>query len=77
MSEKAFSERYASETLTDNKALDHFRQCKDCFFRVGGTMDGGTLDNYRRGSCTMFPYPESKPHGVYTGSDECEHYVKE
>lgn len=41
---KTLEERYADEVLTDNAALNHYFQCKDCIFRdkriVGGEEIG-------------------------------------
>lgn len=37
---KTLEERYGDEVLSDNAALNHFSQCKDCIFRDKRIMDG-------------------------------------
>ena len=37
---KTLEERYADEVLTDNAALNHYSQCKDCIFRDKRVEDG-------------------------------------
>ena len=65
---KTLEERYADEVLTDNAALNHYSQCKDCIFRdkrvVGGEECG--LEN-----------PGDKPPDIYDNTGQCEFYEKE
>lgn len=37
---KTLEERYADEVLTDNAALNHYFQCRDCIFRDRRALDG-------------------------------------
>jgi hypothetical protein len=37
---KTLSERYVDEILTNNVALNHFSQCKDCIFRDKTNVNG-------------------------------------
>ena len=73
---KSLEERYGNEVLTDNTKIPKYEQCKDCYFRkmqIGNSM----IDDYRRSSCMMFPYPKMKPVQFYDGSEECEYYERE
>ena len=73
---KSLEERYGSEILTDNTKIPKYEQCKDCKFRkmkIGDSM----IDDYRRSSCMIFPYPKMKPTQVYDGSAKCEFKEKE
>lgn len=72
--EQTLTERYAKEVLTNNTALDKYRQCKDCVFRDGGTIYS---DHYQKGCCAMFPYPQSKPRQVMLNEENCEYRKKE
>ena len=68
---KSLEERYGSEILTDNTKIPKYEQCKDCKFRkmkIGDSM----IDDYRRSSCMIFPYPNMKPIQFYDGSAKCE-----
>lgn len=67
-------ERYADDTLTDNTALDKYRQCKDCALRDDGTVYS---NHYQKGSCAAYPYPGFKPSKVMLNTDKCEFYKKE
>lgn len=73
---KSLEERYGSEILTDNTKIPKYEQCKDCKFRkmkIGDSM----IDDYRRSSCMIFPYPNMKPIQFYDGSAKCEFKEKE
>lgn len=73
---KSLEERYGSEILTDNTKIPKYEQCKDCKFRkmkIGDSM----VDDYRRSSCMIFPYPNMKPTQFYDGSAKCEFKEKE
>jgi hypothetical protein len=61
MKNKSLEERYADDILTDNAALDKYRQCKDCIFRDDGTIYS---NHYQKGCCRMYPYPKFKPNDV-------------
>lgn len=66
--------RYDNEILTDNSALNKYRQCKDCIHTPG---DDVWSNAYDKGSCAMYPYPEIKPNFIFDGSKECDFYEKE
>lgn len=68
------TERYFDEVLTDNTALDKYRQCKDCIFRDDGTVYS---NHYQKGCCRMFPYPRFKPNEVMLNQANCEYYEQE
>lgn len=73
---KSLEERYGSEILTDNTKIPKYEQCKDCKFRkmkIGDSM----IDDYRRSSCMIFPYPNMKTIQFYDGSAKCEFKEKE
>ena len=75
MSEKkTMSERHSGEVLTDNTALDKYRQCKDCAFRDDGTV---WSNHYQKGCCEMYRYPAFKPSGVMLNTEFCEFYIKD
>lgn len=76
MEKKTLEERYGDEILTDNTALNHFKQCKDCLFRDRTSVQGKEC-GWDKGCCRIYPYPESKPHGVYKNIEPCEFYEKE
>ena len=77
MAEKKTSleERYSDEILTDNASLNHYAQCKDCFFRDKTTVKGIEC-GWKKGYCKIFEYPESKPAEVYNNTGECEYHEK-
>ena len=62
---KSLEERYGSEILTDNTKIPKYEQCK---MKIGDSM----IDDYRRSSCMIFPYPKMKPTQFYDGSAKCE-----
>ena len=74
MKEKTLSERYGDEVLTDNTQIPKCEQCKDCVFRSDGTV---WTNDYRKGSCALYPYPSMKPSGVKNNTEKCEYYEKE
>lgn len=74
MDKKSLEDRYGKEMLTDNSNIPKCKQCKDCLFRNDGTVYS---NDYRKGSCVMFPYPESKPLEVMHSTEACEFYEKE
>jgi hypothetical protein len=74
MKTKSLEERYGDEILTDNTALDKCRQCKDCLFWNDGTVYS---NNYQKGSCAIYGYPDSKPIDVMLNKEKCEYYEKE
>lgn len=70
---KTLSERYAGEILTDNAALNHYSQCKDCVFRHKMVEDGEEY-GYRTCVCRIYgratalrsKYSNGKPFYSYT-----------
>ncbi len=79
---RTLEERYADEVLTDNAALNHYAQCKDCFFRFkdyfefrGQKIKCHPEDGWKKCVCHMFP--EDKPDEVYNNTGECEYYEKQ
>ena len=46
-------------------------QCRNCFFR---DREGA---GWRKDSCRMFEYPDSKPQGVLENEEECIYYEPE
>ena len=72
---QTFEERYANDILSNNTALNHYSQCKDCVFRDLTKVNGKEC-GYYKGNCDMFPYPQTKPKEVYNNTDMCEFYEK-
>ena len=70
----SMEERYSNEVLTNNAAISKCEQCKDCIFRDDGTVYS---NDYRKGSCCIFPYPAFKPIGVMHNTEPCEFYEKD
>ena len=73
---KTLEERYAAEKLTDNAALDPYKQCKDCFFR-DKTAVRGMECGWQKGNCKIYEYPHFKPNDVMRNRAECEYYEKQ
>lgn len=80
---KPISERHEDEKLTNNEALNHYSQCKNCAFRYKNyfVSDGKKYncdDSYgwKKAHCHIFEEPQSKPNEVYNNSDMCEFYEK-
>lgn len=90
---KTLEERYADEVLSDNAALNHYSQCKDCVFRDKTIVNG---EEYGWNKCFCRIYgkqtvsrtpqlhtsytpvePGDKPDGVYNNTGQCEFYEKE
>lgn len=71
---KSLEERYADEVLSDNTQFEKYHQCKNCIFRDDGTVYS---NNYQKGCCRMYPYPQSKPYEVMVNQIKCEYYEKE
>lgn len=74
MKNKTLEQRYEKEILTDNTQLPKCEQCKDCEFRDDGTI---YANDYKKSSCSMYPYPQFKPVGVIRSTEPCDFYVKE
>lgn len=74
--EKTLEERYAGDLLTDNTALDKYKQCKDCIFR-DKTAVRGVECGWKKGNCAIFEHPGFKPDGVMRNREECEYYEKQ
>lgn len=53
MEKKTLSERYADEVLTNNAALNHYSQCKDCIFR-DKRLVGGEECGYDKSVCHIY-----------------------
>lgn len=73
---KSLEERLENDILTDNTKLPKYEQCKTCRFRMF-EINGKLIDDYRRSSCLIYPYPEMKPTSFYDGSAKCEFYEKQ
>ena len=58
----------------NNKGISDDIQCKDCEFKIG---DDEYSNDYRKGSCQIYPYPELKPQSVMMNNGKCESYRKE
>lgn len=81
---KTLWERYGDEKLTDNAALNHFKQCRDCVFRYKNyfVFDGKQYgceekDGWKKGSCHIFKHPQSKPNDVFNNTGKCDFYEKD
>jgi hypothetical protein len=70
MEKKTLFERYKDDILTDNTALDKYRQCKNCVFRDDGTI---YANHYQKASCAMYPYPLFKPNEVAMYKETCRY----
>lgn len=90
---KTLEERYENEVLTDNAALKHFAQCRNCVFRDKTTVQGKEC-GWNKSFCRVYgkasvlripqlkiPYTplnnEDKPTGIYDNTEPCEFYEKE
>lgn len=73
--EKTLEERYAGDTLTDNSALNKYKQCVDCAFRDKTSVQGKECGWYK-GNCEIFQYPDFKPNDVMLNRDVCEYRVR-
>lgn len=51
---KTLEERLADDILTDNAALNHFSQCKDCIFRDKRPGWGGVECGYDKCVCHIY-----------------------
>ncbi|MBQ8416983.1 MAG: hypothetical protein IJX13_08845 [Clostridia bacterium] len=69
-------EHYEADILTDNAALNHYAQCKDCFFRDKTTVNGKEC-GWKKGACKIYEYPNFKPDDVMRDRVECEYYEKQ
>lgn len=77
MAYKSLFERYGDEILTDNSALNHFAQCKDCIFRDKTTVRGKEC-GWNKANCRIYEDGvQDKPHEIYKNEVECEYYEKE
>lgn len=70
---KTMEERYADEILSDNAALNHYSQCKDCIFRdkriVGGEeigYDKCVCRIYGKLTASRTQYSSGEPFFPYT-----------
>lgn len=74
MSEKkTLEERYADEVLTDNTALNHYSQCKDCIFRDKRIVlgeecgyDKSVCHIYGKVTASRSQYSDGRPFFPYT-----------
>lgn len=53
MKKKTLEERLETDILTDNKALNHFAQCKSCIFRDKRIV-GGKECGYDKSVCHIY-----------------------
>lgn len=53
MNKKTASERYGDEILTDNAALNHYSQCRDCMFRDKRLVNGEEY-GYDKSVCRIY-----------------------
>ena len=60
------------------------KQCRDCVFRYKDYFRMGDKkipcseeDGWKKSSCEIFPYPQSKPPEVEHNTGKCEYYEKE
>lgn len=65
--------RYTNETLTDNSKIKKYEQCKDC---LHVDPEDTWSNRYDKGSCAMYPHPETKPRFVLDGTKDCDFYEK-
>ncbi len=72
--EKSLEERYADDILTDNTALDKYRQCKTCAFRDKTEVQGKEC-GWIKGVCEVFQHPSFKPDDVMRNRDVCDYYL--
>ena len=70
MEKKTMEERYASDTLTNNTALNKYQQCENCALRDDGTVYS---NHYQKGCCAMYPYPTFKPREVMLNKGTCKY----
>lgn len=74
MKNQSFEERYADEKLTDNSIIEKCKQCKTCIFQSDGTV---WSNNYQKGCCAIYQYPQSKPIEIIDNTASCEYYEKQ
>lgn len=71
MAKKSLEERFKTDILTDNVALNHCSQCKDCVYRDNGDV---WSNDYHKSYCMMYEHPERKPLEVINNTGNCEWY---
>ena len=76
MKKTTLEERLLNDILTDNSSLNLYAQCKDCFFRDKTTVNGVEC-GWKKGICSIYEYPNFKPHNVMRHRDECEYYERQ
>lgn len=79
---KTLEERYGNEVLSDNTALNHFSQCKDCIFRDKRIVLGKEC-GWEKGVCHIYgkaivtrmneEYPDFFPYTPIESSDKPDH----
>ena len=65
--------QWQGETLSDNRSLNHFSQCKDCIYR-DKTKVWDEERGYLKGFCELL---DEKQNYVYDNSEACEFYEQE
>jgi hypothetical protein len=70
---KTWVEAHENERFGDGGILDSCKQCKTCMFQSDGTV---WSNDYRKGCCKMFSYPDTKPPDVAHNTAKCEYYEK-
>lgn len=66
--------RWESEMWTAQSP--HAVACETCKFRASLASDGEQLDRADTCNCTIYEYPDNKPHDVLWDGAECEFYEK-
>ena len=60
------------EVFTDNSKLERYKLCKTCKFNNGGD---NWSNQYDKGYCGVFKYPEAKPNEIMHNGP-CDFYVR-
>lgn len=71
---KTWIEAHEGEKFGNGGVAENCKQCKTCLFRDGGT---DYSNDYRKGSCAMYAYPDTKPIEVIRNTGQCELYEQD
>lgn len=74
--DQTMEERYSNDILTNNAALNPYKQCKNCAFRDKTAVQGVEC-GWKKGNCEIFRYPAFKPDDIMRNRDACEFHMKD
>lgn len=74
MSENRNKGNLSSNELFNSITVSESIQCRRCLLRSDGTQ---WSNDYRKGNCAQYPYPQMKPIGVLHGTEICTYFVED